>query len=350
MKLRRSQIPQLQTLCILFCCVLLASCGAPQSGQSPESRGASDMVITWPSSADTTRIRFLQFFATPEDLGIRPTAFRRFMDAMAGVKDTGMIRPYAISVYDQKILVGDPGMHAVHLFDRGKRVYRFITTADDEPLSSPVGVALSQDRIFVADSALGKVFILDHKGVLLTTISGLQRPTGLAFDATSNRLYVADTMEHRIAVFDVNGQALFDFGQRGIAEGEFNFPSHIFLSNGRLLVNDNMNFRIQTFDTDGRFLSSFGTHGDGSGAFSQPKGVAADSDGNVYVAGATIDRVQVFSQQGEFLLAFGSKGVGAGEFVMPTGVTIVDDRIYVADSYNRRIQVFQYVGGDQDAP
>ncbi len=107
-----------------------------------------------------------------------------------------------------------------------------------------------------------------------------------------------------------------------------------------------MNFRIQTFTLDGRFLSVFGDHGDSSGQFSQPKGVAADTQGNVYVAGATIDRVQIFSRQGDFLLAFGGEGKGPGEFLMPAGLTIVDDKIYVADSYNRRIQIFQFMGGD----
>ena len=120
------------------------------------------------------------------------------------------------------------------------------------------------------------------------------------------------------------------------------------MSAGRLLVNDNMNFRIQTFDSDGSFLSSFGTHGDGSGSFSQPKGVAADSDGNIYVAGATIDRVQIFSDRGDFLLAIGNRGGGAGQFLMPTGITIFDNKVYVADSLNRRIQVFEYMVGEQD--
>ena len=80
-----------------------------------------------------------------------------------------------------------------------------------------------------------------------------------------------------------------------------------------------------------------------SGFFSQPKGVAADSEGNVYVAGATIDRVQIFSLQGEFLLAFGRNGTGPGEFTMPTGLAIDDDLIYVTDSYNQRVQVFRYL-------
>lgn len=330
-------------LSILLGTLFLMACAQPQATSNAIN---SETTIGWPSQPGLERIRFQQSFSGPEDMGIRPSSFRRFMDAIAGTKDTRMIRPYAVSVYQQKILVGDPGKHAVHLFDRERRTYQFISMVEDEPLSSPVGVALGKDRLFVADSVLGKVFILDHKGKQLAVISGLQRPTGLAFDNENSRLYVADTLTHRIVVFNAEGRQLLEFGKRGTGDAEFNFPSHIFLSEGKLLVNDNMNFRIQTFDIDGHFLSSFGIHGDGSGAFSQPKGVAADSMGNIYVAGATIDRVQVFSPQGEFLLAFGSKGSGAGEFLMPTGVTIADDQIYVADSFNRRVQVFQFTGGN----
>jgi DNA-binding beta-propeller fold protein YncE len=302
----------------------------------------------WPSPPEAARIRFAQFIGGPADLGIRPSGMRRLMRAIAGGEDgdRGMVRPYALAVDGARILVGDPGLHAIHLFDRDRRSYEFIATAGGEPLVSPVGVALDGGRIFVADSTRGSVFILDQEGRLNGTINGLQRPTGLAFDRAAKRLYVADTMDHRIVVFDRDGQRLFEFGTRGIGPGELNFPSHIFLAGDRLLVNDNMNFRMQLFDLDGRFVSMFGTHGDGSGHFSQPKGVAVDSRGHIYVAGATIDRVQVFSPDGSFLLAFGSKGNGPGEFVMPTGVTIVEDRIYVADSLNSRIQVFDYVGED----
>lgn len=320
--------------------LLLNSCATSTSAPTPVK---PETTIAWPSPPAAQRIRFLQSFGNPLDLGIRPSAYRRLMDAVAGQRDTGMIRPYTLSVFQNRILVADPGLHAVHLFDRDKRSYLLISKANGEALSSPVGVALGNDRIFIADSALEKVFILNGKGEFLHSIAGLKRPTGLAIDSRTGHLYVADTLSHHIIVFDHNGTRLSEFGRRGAGDGEFNFPSHISISAGRLLVNDNMNFRVQSFDTDGRFLSSFGNHGDGSGSFSQPKGVAADSDGNIYVAGATIDRVQVFSPQGEFLLAFGRRGNQAGEFLMPAGVTVVDDRIYVADSYNRRIQIYEYV-------
>jgi DNA-binding beta-propeller fold protein YncE len=328
---------------LILSCVLLAACTSPEPVTQQDIQEAT---MVWPSPPEAARIRFLRAFGKPEDLGIRRSGFRKLMDAVAGAKDSGMIRPYAVAVSGQKVMVCDPGLHAVHLFDPAGRSYQLITSAGKEPLSSPVGAALGEERMFVADSVLGKIFILDDEGKLLGTITGLERPTGLAWDASGGRLYAADTLAHRIVVFDGDGRQLFEFGTRGIGEGEFNFPSHISLSAGRLLVNDNMNFRVQAFDTQGRFLSSFGHHGDGSGHFSQPKGVSADSKGHVYVAGATIDRVQVFTPDGEFLLAFGSKGSGAGQFLMPAGVTIYNDRIYVADSYNSRIQVFQYVGND----
>ena len=328
---------------VLIVCMLLNAC----SMQSTEITDVpADTNISWPPPPQAERIRYLESFDEPTDLGIRPSVFRKFMDALAGQKETGMARPYAVAVYQQKTLVADPGLHAVHLFDQARRSYMLISVFEDEALESPVGVALGKDRIFVSDSVLGKVFILDNKGQLLTSITELERPTGLVFDTVTNRLYVADTLSHQVVVFDEDGRKQFAFGNRGSGDGEFNFPSHIFMSAGQLLVNDNMNFRIQAFDGDGAFQSSFGNHGDGSGSFSQPKGVAADSDGNIYVAGATIDRIQVFSPQGEFLLAFGGKGNGAGQFLMPAGITIRNNRIYVADSYNRRIQVFEYVGGD----
>ena len=321
----------------------LTACAPAQTGNRYEE-GAVDLV--WPHPPQQARVRFVNEVTGPEDLGIRPSGFRRMMNALVGQEDLGMVRPYAVAVRNDRMLIGDPGLHAIHLFDLKRRSYRLISTAGKKSLSAPVGVALGTERMFVADSALSQIFILDEQGELLQVIDELERPTGLVFDAASKRLYAADTLGHRLVVFDRDGRQLFEFGTRGTGQGEFNFPSHIFLAADRILVNDNMNFRIQAFDLEGRFISSFGTHGDGSGHFSQPKGVAADTYGHVYVAGATIDRVQIFSQSGEFLMALGSKGKGPGQFIMPAGIAIDNNRIYVADSLNSRVQIFEYVGGE----
>ncbi len=70
--------------------------------------------------------------------------------------------------------------------------------------------------------------------------------------------------------------------------------------------------------------------------------MGADSDGNIYVVDALFDAVQVFGRDGTLLLGFGERGTRAGRFWLPNGLFIdTKDAIYVADSYNQRISVFE---------
>ena len=134
------------------------------------------------------------------------------------------------------------------------------------------------------------------------------------------------------------------FGSRGAEPGQFNYPTNIARDReGQLYVADSMNFRIQIFTPQGRYISSFGQLGDGSGDFNRPKGIAVDSDGHVYVVEGLQDVVQIFDREGRFLLSFAEPGHGDGELWLATGIAIVDDRIYVADSSNGRVQVFEYL-------
>jgi hypothetical protein len=66
----------------------------------------------------------------------------------------------------------------------------------------------------------------------------------------------------------------------------------------------------------------------------------------VYVVESLYSALQVFDGEGRLLLSLGTQGSGRGEFWMPVGIFIdPQDRIYIADSYNRRVQVLRYIGG-----
>ena len=138
---------------------------------------------------------------------------------------------------------------------------------------------------------------------------------------------------------------LNSFGERGSAPGQLNFPTDLAWRDGELLVLDSMNFRVQGFDPSGRPKRAFGRLGNSTGALSRPKGLAVDSEGDIYTAEALLETVQIFDGDGHFLYYFGNTGTGPGEFQLPAGVWIDrHDRIFVADALNRRVQVFQFVG------
>jgi DNA-binding beta-propeller fold protein YncE len=139
---------------------------------------------------------------------------------------------------------------------------------------------------------------------------------------------------------------LFQFGGPGNQDGQFLHPSFLTVEkkSGNVYVSDTNNFRVQVFDRDGKFLRKFGSLGDAPGYFQRPKGVGLDSEGHSYVVEAQFNNFQIFNETGQVLTWVGWGGEGRGGlFRSPSGLYIDDeDRIYVADTINKRIQLYQY--------
>jgi DNA-binding beta-propeller fold protein YncE len=310
---------------------------APSGRQTAAAR--SERV--WPDPPAQARIRFVTSFA-PRTSAKR-SFFRKLWDAVSGGADTPvMAQPYGVTVGTRgRLYVADTAGHALHVYDLRGNGYSKVEV-DSESL---IGVAALGNRLFVTDSVGGRVICLNDAGRKQWAVgaeAGLQRPTGIV--AADDRLHVVDTLAHRIVTLSLEGRVLGSFGSRGGEPGQFNYPTNIARDRGgRLYVTDSMNFRIQILTPQGRYVSAFGQVGDGSGDLNRPKGVAVDSEGHVYVVEGLQDVVQIFDSEGRFLLSFGEPGHGDGEFWLATGIAIVNDRIYVADASNRRVQVFEYL-------
>jgi len=294
----------------------------------------------WPEPPEQARIRFVRTLSPGE--APKPRFFARLWEVVSGGRERPvMAQPYGMDVGLGRLYVADAGGRAVHAYDLRSGRYSRIAV-DGQAL---IDVAVIGDRLFVTDSVGGRVLCVDGRGRAVWTVgrdAGLERPTGIV--AAGDRLYVVDTLQHRVVTLSADGKVLGAFGSRGSEPGQLNFPTNIAQDReGLLYVSDSMNFRVQIFSADGRYRSSFGRLGDGSGDFNRPKGVAVDSDGHVYVVEGFHDVVQIFDPDGQFLLAFGEPGHAEGEFWLATGIHIRDDRIYVADSANGRIQEFEYI-------
>jgi len=161
-------------------------------------------------------------------------------------------------------------------------------------------------------------------------------------------LYVADSGNHRIQVFDSEGTFLRQWGSMGPGEGQFNEPWGIAVDeNGDVYVADTWNHRIQVFDSEGQFLRKWGFFATTDGQLGQenglwgPRAIAVDPEGNLYVTDTGNKRVQKFNSLGNFLGQWGGGGIVEGRFDEPVGIAVDGQgNIYVADAWNRRVQKF----------
>ncbi|MET0071141.1 MAG: hypothetical protein ABW096_13980 [Candidatus Thiodiazotropha sp.] len=330
---------------------MLDACSQQSSSNLKNDPGA---LITWPPAPAVPRIKHIGVLAQPSDLGITKGFLDRIYELAIGKEDNGMVLPMAIVENDQKqLFVADPGIKAIHRFDRREGQYKSIKRAGGKDFDTPVGLATDKaGNIYIADSELAKIFIInvnDNEALPVALDGNFVRPTGIAVDNDTGWIYVVDTGLHKISVFNANRTLLKNIGRRGTGEGEFNFPTYIWKNrHGELLVTDSLNFRIQRFDRHGNFIDEFGKPGNAIGDFSRPKGVAEDRYGHIYVVDSLFHNVQLFDESGSQLMDFGNQGSKAGEFWLPVGIYIADDdTIYLCDSYNQRVQIFKYIGVEQ---
>lgn len=279
------------------------------------------------------------------------------LDIIAGPEAPKVLdRPQSGTVDNKgRVFVSDIGRGAVFMFDEKVPEVKVWTKAEDIiDFVNPVGIALGpQDQIFVADAELGLVARLLPSGETLPSIgrNHLQRPNGVAYEAESAKLYVADTGSHQIKIFNLEGILLAELGSRGDGPGEFNYPTHIAVAHHKLYVSDTMNARVQVFSTrTGNYLATIAKRGVYVGNLARPKGVAVDTEENVYVVESYHDYLLIYNRQGEFLMPLGGSGFDGGKFHLPSGVWVDSrNRVYVADMLNSRVAVFQFLGGGRES-
>jgi sugar lactone lactonase YvrE len=306
----------------------------------------------WPPAPRQARIAFVGEFSDDADFGIQPSLWRRFVSLMAGPNDNRMVRPMSVVATDdhQVIFVADPDAGCVHRYDLGRRRYHCLTTVEGTSVLRPIGLTLVDEQwLIVSDPGQGRLYKAGIDADSLETFftsANLERPTGISWSRSAERLYVTDTGQQAVLELDRAGNLKRRIGGRGAAPGQFNYPTYVWAdANGELLVTDSLNFRLQRFDREGKFLQTFGESGDRPGDFARPKGVATDASGRVYVVDGLMHAMQVFDREGQLPISVGMQGHSKGEFWLPNGVFVTPDTmIFVADSYNKRVQVFRYIG------
>ncbi len=318
---------------------------------------------TWPLPPDPARVRYVTVYGSGQDVGaakktktasLKETLLGRSRVAGEQPKPDGFMKPFGVAVDGfGRVIVTDSAQASVVVMDPERRLFLRIGEGTREALFRvPVGIAVdAANNIYVGDTGLNRVLVFGPNLALRATFGQggeLKAPSGLAVDEARRRLYVVDSRQHLLLVYDLlTGKVQARIGSRGEGDGQFNFPTAVAVSpDGHVFVTDTMNCRVEVFGPDLRFARSFGSLGVRPGQFRRPKGIAVDEEGVVYVVDSDFNNFQMFTPDGQPLMWVGEMGQRPGQLLLPAGIAIdrARRRILVSEQYNQRVQVFERVG------
>ncbi|MDI7260342.1 MAG: peptidyl-alpha-hydroxyglycine alpha-amidating lyase family protein [Thermodesulfobacteriota bacterium] len=181
---------------------------------------------------------------------------------------------------------------------------------------------------------------------------------GVAVDS-QDRVYLMTRQDARVIVYDRNGNFLRSWGEdiftprtHGIAIGPDDMVYTV----------DDGDHTVRKFTPEGKQLMMIGTAGKASDTgydgktitsiqrsappFNRPTNVAVAPDGELYVSdGYGNACVHRFTADGTLIQSWGEPGIGPGQFYLPHGIGVSpDDRVFLADRENDRIQIFSRDG------
>ena len=234
------------------------------------------------------------------------------------------------------------------------RLRRFATGESDRGrgMAKPFDVAVFEGRVFVSDTVNRRVEVFDfprkrYYEIGTSGLGRLSKPLGMAIDRMG-RLYVCDGTAKRVLVYDLEGNYQTSIG----AFEDFDRPSAVAVNHdgSRIYVVDtggvrSSKHRVRVYHSTGRHLKDIGTRGNAPGQFNLPLDAAVDAQGRLLVLDTGNFRVQVLGPDGQFHDEFGDAGRFPGQFSHPKGIAVDDDgKIYVSDTSFGLFQIFNAEG------
>jgi len=155
-------------------------------------------------------------------------------------------------------------------------------------------------RLYIAGSSYPGIIVTDNNGKYIETISPEEngkkaKIIDVKID-NEGKIYLVSEEESRIYVYDENKKFLLKFGEKGGSSGKLSRPVSVAIDDkkGLIYVDDYMRHTISIYDKTGKYLTEFGGLGWGEGWFQHPRDIAVDSSGRIFVADTFNDRIQVF--------------------------------------------------------
>ena len=302
----------------------------------------------YPPLPNNPRYQYLTTFSTAKDIKKKESKFFKFIAGDDKKAPQIIKKPYGISIHDSIIYVCDMGSGVIETLNLKTRKFGYIGFKGNGKLARPVNLFIDKKNLilYVADNGRKQVlsFSLDGKFIRAYGVQNQFTPVDVA--VKDDNIFICCIKKHQVFVLErSSGRLLYKIGKPGSKDGELFHPTNICIQNERLYVSDTSNFRIQVFDLNGKFLAKFGKIGRRPGNFSRNKGIALDKEERIYVVDAAFENVQVFDKNFKLLLFMFGPGRERHNINLPADIAIDYDNMnyfkrYISPKFNADYLLF----------
>ncbi|MCB2219976.1 MAG: hypothetical protein KQI35_06230 [Bacteroidetes bacterium] len=334
-----------KTFSVCFFCGLLFLVLISCSKQLHKGSSVNDIVI-YPPPPDVARIQYLTSISSSLDITGKRSAFGRFI--LGDNQEIPIAKPYGIATHNGKIYICDTGLNGIEIIDLENNNFEYFSPTGRGQLQKPINCFVDEDgNLYIADGDRKQIVIFDSRGEFLATISDTAdfKPTDVY--VKSDKIWVANFVNNKIHVYDKgNYELLYKLPEAKSGNEDFLYsPTNIYVTDERVYVSDFGDFKVKVYNHQGDFIMSVGSYGNKIGQFVRPKGIAVDRESNLYVIDAGFENVQIFNDQGKLLMFFGGPYQKPGDMWLPAKVAIDYENLeyfkeYVDESFNLKYLIF----------
>lgn len=284
----------------------------------------TDDLVIYPPPPDTTRIQYLTSISVSSDINGKQSAFNRFLYGEEVPKP--LIKPYGVTVSDSMVYICDTGLGGLVLLDLSKKSFDYFIPKGRGQLQLPLNCSVDDNGfLYVADGNRRQVVVFNPEGKYFSEFgepAETYKPTDVV--VRGDRIYVASIKDQKIYVYNKETYSLlFKFPEMEPGDDGYLYqPTNLFVNSSFIFVSDLGDNRVKKFSIEGDFQSFVGGPGYYAGQLMRPKGVTVDEQSNLYVVDAAFENVQIFNNEGKVLMFFGGPYSSHGDMWLPADVTI----------------------------
>lgn len=287
-----------------------------------------DNLILFPAPPATARIQYLTSFSNSTDITGQRSSFMRYI--LGDEPDKPIEKPYGLALHNGKIYICDTMLPGLEIVDLKNRTFEYFNPGGMGQLKKPLNCAVdSHGNLYVADVLRKQVVVFDSDGRFLQAIGNPDQGKPTDVMVYQDKIWISDLTAHQIKIYAMDDYRLL----KTFPEVDKNRPYYLFSptnldgANGRIYVTDTGDSRVKIFTDKGDYVGTVGSFGQRPGQFVRPKGVALDKNGRIYVADAAFENVQIFNDEYQLLMFFGGKYDGPGYMWLPAGIAIDYDHL-----------------------